>query len=593
MKHYLNFIRVTASMILLVTAQYTLAQPAMQNVNSRATTSLNGTWNVIIDPTDVGEWRQVWMEKKPNKKTDFIEYSFEGGRQLQVPGDFNTQMQELTYFEGTVWYQRSFEYHLKADKRLFIYFGAVNYWANVYLNGKYLGSHEGGFSPFQFEISEQVQEGTNTVVVKANNERTKDGIPATGFDWFNYGGITRDVLLIETNRMFINDYFIQLKKGSHNEVDGWVKLVGQREAQNLKVEIPELNLHYNTRTDSAGVAPINFRSKFALWSPEHPKMYEVIITVGNERIVDRIGFRNIEVKGTHVLLNGQPIFFKGVNIHEEAPFGGGKVYAKEQAKILLGWAKEVECNLVRLAHYPHNEQMVKLAEEMGLMVWDELPVYQHIDFASKDVPAKIERMMEEMISRDRNRCAVVIWSLSNETYPSTHGRNEVLKELVDKCRAADNTRLITSVANTQSYENHTLNVWDPVYENVDLVSVNEYLGWYVPWQSSASQTLWKIAEEKPVIISEFGGEAKFGNHGSPDEAAFWNEEYQEQIYKDQIEMFKTTPNLTGVCAWLLVDYRSPGRMHPVYQGGYNRKGLMSEYGEKKKAWYTLNDFYHR
>jgi beta-glucuronidase len=235
--------------------------------------------------------------------------------------------------------------------------------------------------------------------------------------------------------------------------------------------------------------------------------------------------------------------------------------------------------------------MVKLAEKMGLMVWDEIPVYQHIEFADSAVTGKMRLMMKEMIRRDRNRCGVIIWSLSNETYSSPH-RDRTLIQLSNECRNEDSTRLITSVINNQGYSNHTLNVHDTVYRHVDVISINEYLGWYVPWQGKPAETKWQLVTQKPVIISEFGGEAKYGsNYGPRDEAAFWTEEYQEQIYKDQIEMFSTTPNLAGVCPWLMVDYRSPVRMHPVYQKGYNRKGVLSEFGEKKKAWYVLKAFY--
>jgi beta-glucuronidase len=251
------------------------------------------------------------------------------------------------------------------------------------------------------------------------------------------------------------------------------------------------------------------------------------------------------------------------------------------------------CNLVRLAHYPHNEHMVRLAEKMGLMVWDEIPVYQHIEFAAPGVPQKMERVMNEMIRRDRNRCGVVIWSLSNETFSSTPDRDKQLLELSQKCRLVDSTRLITSVINDQSYEQNTLHLWDTLYRYFDVIAVNEYLGWYVPWQGKPSETRWKLDFHKPMIISEFGGEAKYGsNFGPKDEASSWSEEYQEQIYKDQITLFGNTPNLAGVCAWLLIDYRSPVRMHPVYQQGYNRKGLLSEKGEKKKAWYVLKDYYN-
>jgi beta-glucuronidase len=228
---------------------------------------------------------------------------------------------------------------------------------------------------------------------------------------------------------------------------------------------------------------------------------------------------------------------------------------------------------------------------MGLMIWDEIPVYQQIQFAAPDMPRKMNQMMQEMIRRDRNRCGVVIWSLSNETN-SSPARDHALITLSKQCRLLDSSRLITSVINDQNYKNNTIHVWDTLYKFFDVLSINEYLGWYVPWQGKPTDTRWQVDFQKPMIISEFGGEAKFGSKGTPtDEASSWSEEYQEQIYKDQVALFGITPNLAGVCAWILVDYHSPTRLHPIYQQGYNRKGLLSEMGEKKKAWFILNQYY--
>jgi beta-glucuronidase len=237
--------------------------------------------------------------------------------------------------------------------------------------------------------------------------------------------------------------------------------------------------------------------------------------------------------------------------------------------------------------------MVKEAERMGIMVWDELPVYQHIQFSDSLMPSKLEQMLREMVGRDKNRCRVVVWSLSNETYPGTPDRDKTLIELTQKCKTLDSTRLISHVINTQGYQNNTFDVWDPLYQHSDLLAINEYIGWYVPWQGKPSDTKWNLVfPDKPVFISEFGGEALFGNNdGSADEAAYWTETYQEKIYIDQVEMFNTIPSLCGVCPWLLFDYRSLGRMNQVYQKGYNRKGLLSENGEKKKAWYIMKDYY--
>ncbi|MEB2775364.1 glycoside hydrolase family 2 TIM barrel-domain containing protein [Algoriphagus sp. D3-2-R+10] len=569
------------------------AQTAMTNLQSRKLTSLNGEWKAIIDPTGTGEYLQLWAEKKPVKKTDFYEYSFEEAPVLNVPGDFNSQMSELTYFEGTIWYKKQFSYSIIEGKRLFLHFGAVNYLADVYLNGEKIGSHEGGFTPFQFELTDKIKDGDNTVIVKVNNNRKGNGLPSYGYDWFNYGGITRDVDLIETDNTFIEDYFIQLKKGSLDTVLGWVKMNGSHEKQDIEIEIPELNLRYKTRTDDDGFAPVEFKSEFGLWSPENPKLYRVTLKSDTDFLVDTIGFRSIEVQGNQILLNRKPIFLKAVNIHEENPYRKNRAYSDEDARLLLNSAKELGCNLVRLAHYPHSENMVKEAERLGIMVWDELPVYQHIQFSDSLMPAKLEQMLQEMVGRDKNRCGVVVWALSNETYPSTLNRNDRLVELTQKCRALDSARLITHVINTQSYKNNTVEVWDSLYNHSDIIAINEYFGWYLPWQGKPSETKWNMNfPNKPVFISEFGGEAVYGNNDGPtDEAAYWTEGYQEKIYTDQVEMFNTVPNLVGVCPWLLFDYRSLGRMHSVYQKGYNRKGLMSEKGEKKKAWYVMKEYF--
>ena len=569
------------------------AQTAMTNVAARHTTSLNGKWQAIIDPTDVGTWRQVWKEPIVQKKTDFFEYSFEGGPMLNVPGDFNTQLPELTYLEGTVWYKKAFQSTKNNGKRLFLHFGAVNYTATVYLNGNKIGSHEGGFTPFQIEITDMVREGENALVVKANNQRLKDGIPGQGYDWFNYGGITRDVNLIQTNNTYIDDYCIQLKKHSKNEVAGWVKVTGSNLNQNVRIIIPEIGVDYKTTTNSEGLAEVNFKASCKLWSPENPTLYKVIIRCETDTVSDEIGFRNIETNGSKILLNGKPIFFKGVNIHEEAALKAAKATSEADALTLLTQAKELGCNLVRLAHYPHNEHMVKLAEKMGIMVWDEIPVYQNIEFSTTGVTQKMSLMLREMIKRDRNRCGVVIWSIANETYTTTPGRDKALINLSRECRQLDSTRLITTVTCNQGYDKNTVNVWDPIFNYVDIISVNEYIGWYVPWQGKPEDTKWKLVNNnKPVILSEFGGEALYGNNHVPtDEANSWSEEYQEQIYKDQTEMFQHVPNLAGLCPWILADFRSLSRLQPVYQKGWNRKGLLSDKGEKKKAWYIMEKYY--
>jgi beta-glucuronidase len=565
--------------------------PAMQNVYQRDAISLNGKWQAIIDPTNNGEWRKVWKEPVIENNHQFFEYSFEGGPEFMVPGDFNSQYCELKFFESTIWYRKQFDLSKETDKRYFLHFGAVNYKAKVFLNEDEIGEHEGGFTPFQFEVSNKVKDGINTLVVWVNNSRSADGVPAKGYDWLNYGGITRDVHLISTNNTFIDDYFIQLKKGSKNEVDGWVKLNGQQKSQNISISLPEIKKEFFVRTDSNGFAKVNFSADFELWTPEKPKLYQVVIEAETDTITDRIGFRTIETKGTKVLLNGNEVFLKAVNIHEENPFKKARAATIDDNKILLEWAKELGCNMVRLSHYPHNEMMVRIAEELGLMVWSEIPVYQHINFENSKTVDLMNNMLKEMICRDKNRCAVIVWSVSNETY-SSEARDKANIEMAAICRKMDAARLVSAAFSNQSYRNNSFEVWDTLVCNFDIISINEYIGWYVPWQGEPDKVQWNLPCNKPLFISEFGGESHYGsNHGPKNMAAYWSDEYLENIYKSQVEMFKNMSNLAGVCPWILVDYRSTSRLHPVYQSGWNRKGLISENGEKKPAWYVMNKFY--
>ena len=580
-------------LIILACPNFGNAQSAINNVNGRNRISLNGRWHIIIDPSDagIGNWLAVWKDKKPTGKHDFYEYSFEGGPELSVPRDFNSQLPELTYYESTVWYKKSFSYTRKANKRLFIHFGAVNYKADVFINSQKIGSHEGGFTPFDFEISDFVKDGENTIIVRCNNSRVKNGIPGLGFDWFNYGGITRDVNLIEEPASFIADYFIQLKKDGSNKVDGWVKISGNTPKQQITIEIPELGIKYTTNSDSAGLARLEFPIKAKLWTPAAPKLYPVKISCQTDAITEKIGFRSIEVKDSLILLNQVPVFLKGINIHEEISQEARRAYSEKDAIQLLTRARELGCNFVRLAHYPHNEYMVRAADSLGLMVWSEIPVYQGIDFLDSTIQRKMNVMLKEMVNRDKNRCSVIIWSMANETSPSS-ARTRAIWTLADLFRSIDSTRLITAALYNSGLKDSTVIVSDSVIAKLDIISVNEYFGWYTPWPCAPENLTWKSLFHKPLIFSEFGAEALYGNTFEPKDAAgSWSEDYQESVYNDQLKMFQHIPFLAGVCPWILSDFRSPVRMHPVFQKGWNRKGLLSDGGKKKKAWYVVERFY--
>lgn len=567
------------------------AQTAMINVYGRNSTLLNGKWQTIIDPFDSGiGWRGVYKDAKPTGKNDFLEYSFDNDNTLNVPGDFNSQMPELKWYESTVWYKKTFTCTPDDDHRLFIHFGAVNYIADVFLNGKKLGRHEGGFTPFQFEITNLVKPGENAVLLRVNNARIKNGIPGFGFDWFNYGGITRDVHLIKTAKLFIRDYKIQLDTADKTKITGYVKLSDNKAAP-VVINIPGLKINEMLTTDNKGYAVINLKRDIQLWTPEHPKLYDVTLSLENENISDRIGFRTIKTCGTQILLNGQPIFLRGVNIHEEIPQRAARAYSEADAKQLMGWAKELGCNFVRLVHYPHSEYEIKQAGEKGLLVWEEIPVYQGIDFPDPAVREKVELMLREVINRDKNRCNVILWSVANETGPSKD-RDRTLISLAKMAKALDPTRLVTAAFNNVSYHDGKMELKDSVMRYMDVIGVNEYMGWYTDWPGQADKVEWISKLNKPLVMSEFGGESVYNNKiDTAVKASAWSETYVENIYNSQIKMFKAIPFLQGVCPWVLVDFKSPVRMQQTFQKGWNRKGLLSDKGEKKKAWFVMKAYY--
>ncbi len=573
---------------------------ALVNVAGRKTTSLNGKWKTIVDPYENGYYdfrmqedkNGYFRDAKPKDKSDKVEYDFDTSAQLDVPGDWNSQRQDLFFYEGTVWYRKTFDYAVKPGSRVYLYFGAANYEAIVYLNGEKLGTHTGGFTPFSFEVTGKVKPQGNSVVVKVDNKRHLEAVPTLNTDWWNYGGLTRDVSLVEVPATFVDDYFVQLKKGSADTIAGWVKLDGSRPRQQVALRIPEAGVTTTVTTDDKGYAEFNVAAHPALWSPENPKLYDVTIAAETDTVKDNIGFRSIEVKGSEILLNGKPVFLRGVSIHEEAPFRGGRAYSGEDARTLLGWAKEMGCNFVRLAHYPHNEYMLREADRMGLLVWSESPIYWMIQWQNPQTWASASSQVAESITRDKNRAAVILWSVANET-PITDARNEFLRKLAHEVRTLDPTRLVTAammhheVAGTG--QNRVAEIDDPFGADVDVLGCNEYIGWYDGLPEKIDRSEWKSAYNKPLIMSEFGADALFGMHG--DAMTRWSEEYQENVFQRQVAMLNKIPFLRGTTPWVLMDFRSPRRALTNIQDFFNRKGLVDLRGDKKKAFYVMQEFY--
>ena len=579
----------------------------IQNVPNRKTISLNGKWSYSIDPLETGyyNYRRIpyeetnWAEaamynnQKQKDKSERLEYEFNPYNTLEVPGDWNSQKKELFFYEGTIWYQKDFKLEKEKGKRYFIHFGAVNYEAFIYVNGINVGKHIGGFTAFNYEITDVVNSGDNFVVVKVDNKRKKEAVPSNNFDWWNYGGITREVNIIELQETFLLDYSIQLTNLEKREISISVQYEGSKKAQkSFKILIPELGIEKQLITNKEGEALLKFNAKdIILWSSEHPKLYEIILQSSNENITDRIGFRTIETKGTDILLNGEPLFLRGICMHEENPLKAARAHSMGEARMMLGWAKDLSCNFVRLAHYPHNENMTRLADELGLLVWSEIPVYWTIDWDNEATYQNAESQLIEMISRDKNRASVIIWSIGNET-PINESRLKFMSSLATKAKKLDPNRLISAalemhyIGDTEPYK---AVLKDPLAEYLDVISFNEYIGWYGNTLEDIERFNFEFMLNKPVLISELGAGALGGLYA--DKETRWSEEFQEEFYKNQLKLVDKHKQIKGLTPWILVDFKSPKRLHPVYQEFWNRKGLISNNGQKKKAFYIMRDYY--
>jgi beta-glucuronidase len=588
-----------------------LATPALAQTNTtllvdidhRPITSLDGDWHTIVDPYSTGlytfhqEIRKdgFFMNATPNPAGPPLDYNFAAAPTLKVPGDWNTQRPDLFYYEGVVWYQKDFTYAPKPNTRTFLHIGAANYRTFVWVNTVKVCEHEGGFTPFDCDITSALKDGKNFVVLSVDNTRIADGVPTLQTDWWNYGGLTRDVSLVETPTQFIDDYDLHLSRTDHGLIEGYVHVEGAAADTQVTVAIPDLKATTTATVDAESRAAIRLPVKsLTLWSPDTPRLYKVELSSGTDKLTDEMGFRTIETRGNQILLNGQPIFLRGISVHAEAPFRTGRAYSEKDVDTLLGWAKELGCNFVRLAHYPHDQRMTRAADRLGILVWSEIPDYWALQFDNPAVLAKSQQQLTEMIRRDRDKASVILWSVANET-PNNPARTKYLTTMADLSRQLDPTRLVTAallVRTEKSPTGTTKIVDDPLGNALDVIGTNEYIGWYEQGLTGPDTTTWDIRYDKPLIMSEWGGGARAGRHAAAGTTpAQFTEEYQAELYKHQIAMLNKIPQLRGTTPWLLMDFRSPRRLNPGIQDNFNRKGLVSDQGQKKQAFFVLQKAY--
>ena len=630
---------------------YSSHDPLLGWIDSRNSLTLNGKWHYIVDPMNNGLPEESFFGGFPANKTqknnlERVEFSFEDAETMNVPGDWNSQNENLFFYQGPVWFYKKFNYSLQPNELVHLYIGTSNFSTKIFINGKIVGAFNSGYTAFNFEVSKFLKDGDNFIIIQVDNTLSANSVPTQKTDWWPYGGILGDVQLVSTPKTFIQNASLQLSDISSNEIKLKVYL-NEPISKKVNLSIPELGINLDFLSDPEG--SINQKitlDNVILWDVGSPKLYDVAISTESDVISDRIGFREIKVIGEKILLNGNQIKLKGISMHAEPIGEDGFAFSKEHFKNLLNTAQDLKVNFIRASHYPYTRHISQLCDELGILLWEEIPVYWNINWLNVVTKTSAITMLTQMIHRDWNRASVIIWSIGNET-PFSDSRMDFMIDLKKTADDLDSSRLISAALLSGSVEQfrsltyflakeglkHSfvndyekaifkqivtqlqplygsmdtfrINIKDPLAEHLDLIAYNEYFGWYytsfiVDQLGVEESTLRKLMfnlmpsikiesqYKKPIHLSEFGAGAK-RNYKA--DGGIWSEEYQEDVYRHQLEMIQNNDQIQGLSPWILKDFRSMMRPLAGVQDFYNRKGLVDEDGKKKKAFKVLRQFY--
>jgi len=574
-----------------------LESDTLININGRNTESLNGKWNFGVDWYDTcrrARWYREDGTGRDGRDPQPLDWDWEAWDRIKVPSSWNLERKELHYFDGTGIYTRTFRYIPKEkEERLFLRMEGSSYRTSIFFNRQFIGTHDGSSTPFNVDVTDYL-ETENRIVITADARRSPQRIPMDNTDWFNYGGIYRDVFLVRVPKVFIKDWFIRLTPdGSYSNITADISIAGSNYYDGsgaVKLIIKDLNIETEIKI-SNGKAKVNIPVKagnLSLWSPDNPKLYDVTLNFFGggcaDTVNDCVGFREIKVKGNDIILNGKKIFLKGICVHEDHHILG-KSTNEDVIRSTIRDLKELNGNYLRLAHYPHDARFAKIADEEGVLLWEEVPVYWAIAFENPASYADAENQLAELVLRDRNRASVIIWSVGNEN-ADTDDRLTFMSKLANKARELDDSRLVSAAC---LIDGAALLIRDRLADVLDVIGINEYYGWYDPDFNKLPKILSNSNPDKPVLICEFGGCARSGQRGT--EHDLFTEDKQKRIYEQQIEAIKKCSYIAGITPWILYDFRCPRRLNRHHEH-FNRKGLIdADRKTKKLAFYVLQKFY--
>jgi beta-glucuronidase len=550
------------------------------NTRFREQISLDGFWRFAADPDKTGASK--------NWGNGFVPEGF-----LAVPASWNEQRNELYHYHGRLWYQRTFTIPKPAEgKCVVLHFAGALYKASVYLNGKHLGECDFGLLPFEFDITHSLRaDGTNLLVVAVEGYPDENQAIGKG-DFYEYGGIHRSVSLLILNQAHIERLEVDPRSIEGN---GSLSIAVEATAGSaVEVEIAGIRKRIPLSGNS-GRAVVDLPA-VTLWSCEQPHLYNLTVTLFHgEDAVDeyslRVGFREIRVEGRQILLNGKPIKLRGFGKHEDFHIIGR---GTNHSLILRDFSliKWTGANSFRTSHYPYSEEMLLMADELGFLVIDEAPFVNlsEKDFVNPEKAGHAQRILRNLIARDRNHPSVISWSMGNECATSHPDSAAFFGGLIDTVRTLDD-RPIMYVAWTRPGEDH-------VYPLADIIGINRYYGWYTynEWDQpvrpgdlpAAIKELGSCVDQfaelyhKPIILSEFGADTIAGFHSMFLQQ--FTEEFQVRFLVDYINVLETKKAVAGMHIWNFADFNTG--MSPLRVNG-NRKGLFTRERTPKSAAFAV------
>lgn len=547
----------------------------------RKTTSLNGEWQFCVDKDDVGKTEE-WYKNFPQNAS-----------YINVPSCWNNELGLYLYI-GKAWYKKEFE--VESDCYLQFTFAAVSGQAEVYLDGELLGEHYGGW--LAFSLGRFVKSGKHNFVVMVDDTPNElDTFPLKKVDWRHLGGIFRGAEISEFTEPFIKNARIEytlsddltsavitpkilVENPFGGEYETTLSFVLEgKTLKKEKVKITESGIY---QMNGITLNDIN------LWDINDGNLYNAKVILGNDDICERIGFRKVEVKGIDVYLNGKKVFLKGANRHELHPdhgFAVPAVISKRDVDI----AKDMNCNFIRMSHYPQSQAFVDYLDREGICAWSEIPMWQFTEksLANDLVKERARKLYSEMVEQYYNHPSIIIWGLHNEVQTDTQAGYEFTKMASQYVRGLDASRLISFASDRF--------LRDISFEFADIVALNNYFGWYYgeesDWEGFIKGFRKSLNErgfgDKPVMMSEFGVPAMINN--SSFEKEKWSMQYQAEYIERVINLCAEEECVCGSAVWVLFDFQSDNDL--MKARGFNNKGLLNEYRKPKMAYYTVKELY--